>query len=139
MHNGKHNAHDWGLLLIRLGLAAVFLTHGISKFQNLDQTTAFFGMLGLSAFWVYLVATVETLGGAAMLLGYFSRFAGALLAVVMVVAIALAKWKMGFLGGYELDLTLLLAALGIAFAGPGTMTVTGCKECFPKKEEATKS
>lgn len=110
---------DVGLLLIRFGLAAVFIVHGLLKFGDLDMTAGFFASLGLPAFMAYVVAAVETLGGLAMLLGYKARIAGYLLAVVMAVAIILVKAPVGFVGGYEFDLMLLLASLGIALAGSG--------------------
>ncbi len=72
----KASSMNAGLLLVRLALAAVFLYHGITKFQNLDGTVAFFGQLGFAPFFAYLVATVETVGGAAMLLGVWTRWAG---------------------------------------------------------------
>lgn len=110
---------DLGLLLIRLALAAVFIVHGAQKFMNLEKTVSFFEMLGQPAFMAYVVAAVEVLAGLAMLLGIGVEIAGVLLALVMVGAIYLVKGKMGFLGGYELDLVLLLSALGVALVGAG--------------------
>lgn len=116
-------SYDLGLLLIRLSLASVFIGHGVSKFMNLEGTTAFFSSLGLGAFFVYLVALVETLGGLAMLLGIFTRWAGWLIAINMLAAIFLVKFNAGFLGGWEFDLSLLFSAMAISFAGPGAYTV----------------
>ncbi len=117
-----HNA-DVGLLLIRFGLAAVFIVHGLMKFQNMDMTVGFFSGLGLPAFMAYLVTAVETFGGIAMLIGYKARIAGYLLAIVMVVAIIMVKMSVGFVGGFEFDLMLLLAALGIALSGAGRYAI----------------
>lgn len=109
---------DLGLFLIRLALAVVFIAHGWSKLQDLPGTVGFFDNLGFG-FLAYPVTAIELLGGLAMLFGVFTGWAGALLAAVMVGAIATVKGQTGFFGGYEFDLTLLLAALGIAFTGPG--------------------
>jgi uncharacterized membrane protein YphA (DoxX/SURF4 family) len=117
-----HNP-DAGLLLIRLGLAAVFIVHGLMKFNYMDGTISFFATLGLPAFMAWFVAALETLGGIAMLIGYKARVAGYLLAAVMAVAIILVKGDAGFVGGYEFDLMLLLAALGIALSGAGRYAV----------------
>ena len=116
---------DLGLLLIRVGLALVFIIHGWGKWQNLDGTVGFFGGLGLAAFFAYLVATVEVLAGLAMLLGVWVDWAGLLLAAVMFTAIYLVKFDMGFVGGYEFDLMLLLSALGVAMMGSGAYTING--------------
>lgn len=122
---------DLGLLLIRLALATIFLVASVAKFLNLATTTAFFGKIGLAPFFVYLVASVEMLGGLAMLFGVATAGAGILLAIVMIFAITLAKWPLGFLA-WELDFTLLLAALGVALAGPGRYSLR-----WPMKPEAS--
>lgn len=114
---------DTGMFLIRLGLGLVFVIHGWDKLDDMTRTVGFFSGLGLPAAVAYLVAAVELLGGLAIILGVWTKWAGWLLAIVMAAAIILVKGKMGFIGGYELDLPLLLTALGIAFAGPGTVTV----------------
>lgn len=113
-----HNA-DVGLLLIRLGLAAVFIVHGWMKLSNMDATVGFFATLGLSAAIAWIVTLFEFVGGVMMLLGTYVCVAGAMLALVMIGAIATVKGGMGFVGGYEFDAMLLLAAVGVALAGPG--------------------
>ncbi|HMN19516.1 MAG TPA: DoxX family protein [Candidatus Moranbacteria bacterium] len=115
----KISFRDMGLLLLRLGPALSFMAHGWAKFANVAGTTAFFAKLELASPFVYLVATVELLGGAALLVGKWTRVAGMLLAVNMFFAIFLVKRQAGFLGGYELELVLLLFSLGIALVGPG--------------------
>lgn len=124
----KRTNVDVGLLLLRVALAATFIAHGWAKFQNLEGTTAFFAGLGLAAFFVYLVAVVELLGGLALLLGLFTDVAGIALAINMAFAIILVKLSAGFLGGFEFELVLLLAALGIAFAGPGKYAIRWAKQ-----------
>lgn len=114
---------DLGMFLIRLGLAAVFIVHGWMKLGSMDATIGFFATLGLPAMLAWAVALVEFVGGIAMLLGAYTCVAGGLLAVVMLGAIIVVKGQMGFVGGYEFDLTLMLAALGVAFAGPGKYAV----------------
>lgn len=122
------NCKNWGILLIRLGLASVFLYHGINKLMDIQGTIGFFGGLGLPAFVAWLVAIVETVGGAAMLFGAFSFYAGILLSIVMLFAIILVKAKMGF-GAFEFDLMLLLSSLGIAFIGAGKYSMHNKCDC----------
>lgn len=121
-HNKKmccpHNA-DVGLLLIRVGLAAVFIVHGWMKLSNMDATVGFFATLGLSAAIAWAVALIEFVGGLMMLVGAYTCVAGGLLAIVMIGAIATVKGQMGFVGGYEFDLMLLLSAVGVMMTGPG--------------------
>ncbi len=115
----KKGSVDAGLFLVRLALGVVFIAHGWQKFANMDATVGFFGTLGLAPFFAYLVAAIELLGGLAVLLGVFARVAAVLLVLVMIGAIAMVKSKVGFFGGYEFDLALLLAALAVAVSGAG--------------------
>lgn len=128
-----------GLLLIRLGLGVVFLAHGIQKLQGIDGVIGFFGKIGLPAFLAWAVAILETLSGAAMLLGMFTGFAGIAIAVIMVGAIFTAKKAAPFMGGWEFDFALLTSALGVALLGPGKYAVqclfAKCKKGAAKKED----
>jgi putative oxidoreductase len=110
---------DAGLLLIRIGLAAVFIVHGLQKWQNLEATGEFFTGLGLPFIFVYIVAVVELIGGILVLFGWLARLSSLGLAIVMIMAITLVKWPMGFVGGYEFELALFLMALAITVSGPG--------------------
>lgn len=118
---------DFGLFLIRLALAAIFITAGWGKFIAMDQVVPMFASMGLNELIAWLVAAVELLGGIAMLLGIFTRYAGIALAIVMVFAIALVKWDMGFVA-MQLDIILLATTLGLAMIGPGGWSL-GKKEC----------
>ncbi len=121
---------NFGLFLIRLGIAAIFISAAVGKMMMLEETLGFFAMIGVGTFLTYLVIAVELLGGIAMLLGVFTRFAGLALATVMVFAIILAKWQMGFVA-MQIDIMLFVSTLGIAMIGPGRWalgrsTVCGC-------------
>ena len=109
-----------GILLFRLGIAAVFIVHGWQKISNIQGVAGFFGSLGLGIFFVYLVTFVEFTGGIAMLVGVLTRVAGFALAVNMLFVIILVKGSLGFVGGYEFELLLLLVSLGLVFTGPGS-------------------
>jgi uncharacterized membrane protein YphA (DoxX/SURF4 family) len=114
---------DLGIFLVRFGLAVVFIVHGWAKLRDMSGTIAFFDQVGAGAFWAYVVATVEFLGGLAMLTGVWTYWVGVVLAINMLFAIILVKLTAGFVGGYEFDLLLLLASLAIATIGPGAYTV----------------
>lgn len=119
-----------GLFLVRLGIAIIMIYAGFGKLSNVAGTSGFFGSIGLSVFWVYVVGIIELVGGVAMLLGVFTRVAGILFAIIMVVAIILVKSNMGFQAA-QIDVMLFFASLGVAFTGPGTwslMKKCGCCE-----------
>ncbi len=122
-----------GLLILRVFIGVIFLIHGVQKFQNAEAMVAFFTQIGLNGFWMYTVATVETLGGVALILGVFTRFASILLSVISICAIIFFKWKlvnpaepMVWLSRFaaaELDLALLGANLAMIFTGSGKLAL----------------
>lgn len=118
---------DLALLLLRLATGVVFVMHGAQKFftYTLPGTTQAFTQMGVPVPGISapLVATVELLCGLLLILGVYSRAAGVLLAVNMLVAILLVHLKAGFFNpnGLEFPLVLLAASLAVAFAGPGRL------------------
>jgi putative oxidoreductase len=125
----ENAARDLGLLAIRLILGVVFLYHGSQKLfgafggPGLSGFSGFLTSLGVPAPGVnaVLAASAEFLGGAAILLGLFTRLAAIPLVVTMAVAILTVHSK-GFdasTGGMEYPLTLLVVALGLALTGAG--------------------
>ncbi|HRH30776.1 MAG TPA: DoxX family protein [Candidatus Paceibacterota bacterium] len=113
------NCKNTGLLLIRLGVGAIFLTHGVSKLSNMDGVIGFFASLGIPAFMAWVVAIVEAAGGLALILGVFTKISGVLLAITMLVAILKVKFPQGGFNASEFELILLLASLGLSLTGPG--------------------
>ena len=76
-----------GLLVLRIGVGAIFIFAGWAKVSNLSGTVAMFAGMGFNAFWTYVASFAELIGGLAVLLGVFTRLFAGILAIVMVVAI----------------------------------------------------
>lgn len=129
MNNAGSRFARWGMLPLRIVVGAVFLMHGAQKLFifGLGGTADIMDKLGLPlpVVCAAIVITVELLGGLAILLGVFSRLAGALLTFEMIVAIIVARWHGGFFApyGYEFELTLLGASLTFALSGPGPISL----------------
>lgn len=109
-------------LLLRLGLALVFIYHGYPKlFGEKERFIEAFQAIGLPPFVVYLTGAIEFFGGVALALGLLTPIAGLLLLLDMAAAI----WKYNFNEGvsavreYELPLILGLACLAVAANGGG--------------------
>lgn len=115
----------WGLLPLRLVVGLVFLMHGGQKLFvfGLAGTSDIMGKLGipLAPLAAAIVIAAELLGGIAIISGLFTRWAGAVLAIEMLVAIPVARLSGGFFApyGFEFELTLLGACLTLAALGAG--------------------
>lgn len=107
-----------GLLIIRIAVGAIFLAHGIMKLKAMDQTIAMFHSMGLHEVFAWIVAFVETLGGAMMILGIFTSVVGVLLAIVMLVAMIKVHLPMGIMKA-EFPFALFAATLGLSMTGAG--------------------
>ena len=104
--------------------AAVFIAFGIGKFTSHASELASFRDYGLPApdAFVYLVGTIEIVGGLMLLAGVGTRAASPVLAGNMVGAIVVS----GIGRGEQISLTLapalLLAMLFLLWRGPGVWT-----------------
>ena len=116
---------QWGLVPLRLVVGLVFLMHGGQKLFvfGLAGTSDIMNKLGipLSGLAAAVVIAAELLGGLAILVGFLARWAGIVLAIEMIVAIAVARLAGGFFApyGYEFEFTLLGACLTFAALGSG--------------------
>ena len=120
-------APDAGLLVLRLGLAAILLFHGIYKVTHgVAWIAGPLGRVGLPAFVAYGVYVAEILAPVLLIVGLWTRLAAAVIAFDMFMAIFLARRgdlaKISPMGGgwaIELELMYFVAALTIALAGSG--------------------
>jgi putative oxidoreductase len=118
-------------LALRLAVGAVFIAHGMTKFQSPAGTAAWFGSLGIPMpeLMMWVVTVVEVIGGICMLLGVLTRLWGVLQAIDMLTAIVLVTSKGGLLykpdqkGSSELELMLLGGAVALALMGAGKVSV----------------
>ena len=125
----KLEANRWlGLVLLRLAVGLVFVSTGWGKVHSIGNVTQFFTELGIPAPGInaVFVSWTELLGGAALVIGAFSRLAAIPLAVSMVVAIATAK-RADIKGFFSLvsfeEFTYLLILVAIVILGSGKLSV----------------
>ncbi len=81
--------------------------------------------VGLPAGFILFGGIVEFFGGIALLLGIFTQVIATLFALWMISTTWLQKSKLKkkFVGGYELDITLMVASLALSAVGGGTFSV----------------
>ncbi len=120
---------DLALLVLRIVLAAVMLTHGLPKLTGFSGVVGGFEHMGIPApaLAAAFAALAEVGGGILILLGVAVDIAGVLFAIDMLGAITFVHFKNGFSGegGFEFPLCLLCIAVALALAGPGRYSVGG--------------
>jgi putative oxidoreductase len=124
-----------GLLLLRLTAGLTIAAHGAQKLfgwfggPGLDATGQFFEALGFlpGRRQALMAGLAETGGGVLLALGLLTPIGAAVICSVMLVALAV-HIKNGFFaqnGGYEYTIVLGVAALSVAFTGPGSLSLDG--------------
>jgi len=128
---------DFGLLVLRVvvGLAFVYygwtkIMAGQAKWEGVGSAMALFGVTQGHLYWGLAAALVEFLGGIALVLGLFVRFAAFLLFPVMVVATVLRSRALDFSAGDSVSETFYPAALAavmvaLFFHGGGRLAALG--------------
>lgn len=116
----------FGLAILRLALALIFIYHGYPKLVRADaMMRQFFIQHGFPGYFVGLAGILECVGGGLLLIGLFTRPAALLLAAEMLIAI----WKVKLVHGvfavneYQFELALAAACVALATVGPGNLSV----------------
>ncbi len=114
-------------LLLRLALGSLFMIHGYPKLGSAQrkQGGEWMKSMGLPAGFILFGGIVEFFGGIALLLGIFTQVIALLFAVYMfsTTLLQISKMKKKYIGGYELDISLMIASLALSAIGGGTFAV----------------
>ena len=119
---------DLSLLLLRLMVAAVFVTSGLSHIKHPKDRSK---SIGMSPSFTSFLGVVEIAGGLGVALGVFTQLAAAGLIVIMLGAIQkkIFAWHTSFWGekssGWHYDLMLTLMNLVIACTDGGKYVLSG--------------
>lgn len=115
---------DLARLLLRIGVGIVFIIAGWGKLNGIEGVQGFFGNLGipLPGLMAWVVAIIEFVGGAMVLLGAYIRIPSLLLACIMVVALITTKLG-GEFGPARVDILLLMMTLSLAMLNSGKYSV----------------
>lgn len=118
------------LTILRVIVGFLFAAHGWQKFNQftIAGTQAAFSKMGVPAAETVapVVATLELVGGIALIVGVLARVFAILLALNMLGALFLVHAPAGVFaeaGGFELVLLLAAAALAVALTGAGRLSV----------------
>jgi putative oxidoreductase len=120
----------YAALILRITLGILFLAHaGLKVFVFTPAGAAqFFGSLGLPPVLAYFTILVETLGGLALIAGFYTRWAALALVPVLLGAIVTVHGPAGFFfnnpnGGWEFLALWIVALVAQALLGDGAYAV----------------
>ena len=121
---------DIGLLVMRIGLGAMMVTHGYpkvmggpDKWEKIGKAMDNLGLHSYYTWWGAAASFTECIGGLLIILGLFFRPVSLLMMFTMFVA-ALDHLKGGdSLGDASHAIELCFVFLGLLFVGPGKYSV----------------
>jgi putative oxidoreductase len=120
-----------GMLIIRLVIGLTFVGHGAQKLFGWFGGPGIAGMgnwletLGIkqgAKIWATLAGLFELIGGLLFAAGFLTWIGAIMIAIVMIDAIFTVHGKNGYWmtnGGFEYNLVLIAAVIGVALIGPG--------------------
>ena len=128
--NTRHNLQDFGILVLRIGIGIMFVLHGYPKlfggvatWTSVGGAMSTMGITSAPAFWGFMAALSETLGGLFLIFGFLSRIASLFLCGTMFVA-----FMMHFKNGdsfvqYSHALEAAILFFSLIIIGPGKIAV----------------
>ncbi len=116
---------DLASIVLRLAIGSAFMIHGYPKLKPNEQAKGWMKSMGLPVALVPFAGVVEFFGGLGLILGILTQIIAILSALWMLSTtwLSVTKIKKKYAGGLEVDITLLLAALALAFLGGGTFSI----------------
>lgn len=125
------NNIDAGILIWRLTLGVLMLTHGIYKLVNgISYIKGLFTELGLPEILAHSVHIGQTVIPVLLIIGYRTKIAAIILAFTMTVAVTLVYsdqiFTLNEFGGWliELNAFFFFGAVGLLFTGGGKYAIS---------------
>ena len=122
---------DYAALVLRIGLGAMFLAHGLLKLLvfTLPGTAGFFEQVGFPGWAAYIVTFAEIGGGLLLIAGFGVRLVSIALIPVLLGA-TFVHFGSGWVfsnsnGGWEYPAFLTLVAVVQVLLGPGAYALQG--------------
>jgi len=138
-----HRFAPYGLFALRAALGAMFIAHAFLKYAvfTMPGFAQFLGSVGLPPLLAWPIVLAELVGGLAILIGFYGRWASAALLPVLLGALAVHAPN-GWLfnapnGGWEYPAFLAAAAVAHILAGDGAFAVKAVGLPVPQGPSAT--
>jgi putative oxidoreductase len=125
MSKWLNSLQPMGALILRLALALSMIVHGYQKVVPhgaLNHFAHYVITLGLPYWLGYVSAYTEFVGGMLLVIGLLTRFAAAMIAINMLVALFTVGIHQGF-GIYNYIIALAAIAIMLVVYGAGAMAL----------------
>jgi putative oxidoreductase len=123
-------AKDLGLLILRVGIGLIFIKHGYPKLMAgqekwiwLGNQMVYVGITFAPAFWGFMAAIAECIGGGMLILGLATRLASFLMASTMLVALLMHINVGDPYVTYSHPLSLLVVFMSLFISGAGAYSL----------------
>jgi putative oxidoreductase len=129
IENLTRNIHDLGILVLRVGVSGLMLTHGVPKLQKLvaGGEIQFPDPIGVGPTASLALAVFgEVVAPAFLIVGFLTRWAAIPAAVTMAVAAFVVHWS-DPLADKELALVYLVGFATLFFTGAGHYSIDGLR------------
>ena len=121
-----YSYRSFGLLLLRIGIGAMFILHGWPKlaggaayWEAVGKAMEVVGITQAPVFWGFMAGLAETLGGLLLVLGLFWRPACLMLLAIMLMATARHLAVGDAFNDYSHAAEAAILFLALFFIGPG--------------------
>jgi putative oxidoreductase len=122
--------NDTGLLILRLGIGAIFLVHGTpkilggpAKWEQLGMAMSNVGIDFMPVFWGFMASCSEFFGAICLMLGLLFRPAAALMAFTMIIATTMHLTKGDGFNVASHPMKCVVLFVSTAIIGPGKYAI----------------
>lgn len=138
MSNIDERLSPYGALILRVALGTMWIAHALLKWSvfTIPGFATWLGAQGFPATFAWPVFLLELVGGLAIVLGIYGRYAALLLIPIMLVA-AWTHIPNGWLhtsqgGGWEYPVFLAIGSLVYGLIGNGAFALKSHPEALPR-------
>ena len=119
---------EWGITVVRLAMAIILIVAGYQKWFQFGVWTGVTGAftkygLPMPAVFAVTAATLELVGGIALLVGLFTRWLGLLYICEFLITFFYVKLRLVSFAEGRIDLMMLAGAILLFLAGSGKAAI----------------
>ena len=131
---------DVGLLILRLGIGAIFIGHGLpkllagpEKWSQLGAAVGLFGITWAPPFWGFIAACSECVGGLFLIIGFLVRPFAFLMLITMLVAVNRHLHNHDAYAIWSYAAAMAVVFLSLVVTGAGSLDILSLLKALKEK------